>query len=999
MNIVTVAAAVFIFVNQTVSADTPDSVQTGNNPDTLSASMPVSVSDQRSAPSPGDTARIAPDTSLNKGTPSNDFYHEIATATEIPPGILFGRFTNEDGPLLITGNVVVPSGQILEFEPGCHVFIGGKYTTITVFGTLKAKGTAAAPVLFQSAREHPSPWDWDRIYCRSRSRSSFEHCIIRHSNYGIYVENGSVQIKNSLFERNSIHAITIKNADLHIENSKIKRGHVCAVFCQEGANFTADSIMIENNITAIACDTKSYCKLNRGFIRGNKNGVAVRSGSSVNIVAVDITKNLIGIVSEQDIPRSMREIVFKNSTDMKIVSSDEMNELLKMPEEVKSIVLPQTSSTPFQTDSGFTPGFSALRAPREAAASFIGNISMGFKFFHPTSLRHPREKDDTVVDTLFDTLITATDTVIDTTYIQPDTLVINHQTKYIGEHSESWYSKLQPEIVIFAQGKSGLLDVNINSDFYINDWLDRYIRANLLTISMNYDDQRIVIGDFFENISETSISGRKLRGIKYTGDFWRMGRGTKRIAFKLAAGQSEQMKDIGDHEPDIICDTVDSGFSRRQQLTYVVNLSVKPTPILTIGTRAIIARDQHEKSFIAHKVSDPKVAAPISAQTGCIDANVALLDGKMSVSAEFDLGSHDTIDSEEVGDIAWYKPQIFKAMRNVFRLMHPESSNYAFATDISGSVQGFDLRATFTEIAQNYYSAGSPFLEADRRTTLITAEKPISDKFTTKGHYQFNQSSVSYTIENDGESPSFTNTLFLNGEYSFGDSLPSLSANYNIDFKSKRDNGSYSAFDTTVVDPDSIVITAVTKEKEYDYRQIDQSLGITVKQRPNQIMDYTVTYQLMRKNDFSDYPDITENDKYDSWENSVNSSYTFNVKSLIRNKISFRTKYKTETDENEKKIDIKISDDIRINIIPRKVRLTITGDYRWVRKKYSDSDAGVRITEIAKQMTIQPELKYSINSRLSATMMGKYEKGYDEAEGSTENYSVIIGGLHFTYLF
>ncbi|HEX7511288.1 MAG TPA: hypothetical protein VF335_08310, partial [Chitinivibrionales bacterium] len=111
---------------------------------------------------------------------------------EIPPGIIFGKFEKENGPFLLQGSVIVPSGEVLEFGPGCTIFMGGNYPTITVFGQLIVKGTAAQPVIFQSANPKPNPWDWDRIYCRSRNRSVFEHCIIRHSNYGIYVENGSV---------------------------------------------------------------------------------------------------------------------------------------------------------------------------------------------------------------------------------------------------------------------------------------------------------------------------------------------------------------------------------------------------------------------------------------------------------------------------------------------------------------------------------------------------------------------------------------------------------------------------------------------------------------------------------------------------------------------------------------------------------------------------------------------------------------------------------------
>lgn len=421
---------------------------------------------------------------------------ETAKAVEIPGGVLFGDFSKEDGPFLFTGSVIVPSGQVLKFKPGCKIFIGGKYSTLTVFGQSIAKGTPAEPVIFQSANKTPKPWDWDRIYCRSRNRSTFEHCVIRHSNYGILVENGSVSISNCTFERNSLHGLVVKNSDVTISTSTFKGGHVLALFCQAGANVNADSLTIKNNITGVACTDKSYFKLEKGVIKGNSNGMAVKKGASVNCIAADITNNKTGVVTEQEINKRIREMVYKNTVDLTLVTPEEMEKILKPPEEVKSIVLPKTKAD-IQVSNNFKPGFSALKAPREAMASFIGNVSLGFKYFYPKSHHHPYDID---------------------TSADQDTNFIHYQNKYPS-------SPFQPEIVIFAQGKRGLLDVNFNTDLLVNDWYEYNVKANLFTLSTNYGDQHFIMGDYYENISETSVSGRKMRGMKYTGKFLPMGRG------------------------------------------------------------------------------------------------------------------------------------------------------------------------------------------------------------------------------------------------------------------------------------------------------------------------------------------------------------------------------------------------------------------------------------------------------------------------------------------
>jgi len=88
----------------------------------------------------------------------------------------------------------------------------------------------------------------------------------------------------------------VKNSDALVYYTTIQRGHVLAMYCQEGANIQADSLIIRDNITGIACDDKALLKLNNGAILKNRHGIAIRKGSSVSIVAADITKNRIAIM-------------------------------------------------------------------------------------------------------------------------------------------------------------------------------------------------------------------------------------------------------------------------------------------------------------------------------------------------------------------------------------------------------------------------------------------------------------------------------------------------------------------------------------------------------------------------------------------------------------------------------------------------------------------------------------------------------------------------------
>jgi len=908
-------------------------------------------------------------------TEKSDPSQSVEKAVKLPAGVLFGNFSKQDGPFLIEGSIIVPSGQTLEFGPGCTIYMGGTYSTITVFGQLIAKGTSDEPVIFQSANPNPNPWDWDRIYCRSRNRCIFNYCVIRHSNYGIYVENGSAAVEHCVFENNSLHGMVVKNSDVTLNNSVFHKGHVLALFCQEGGNIRADSLIIQDNITGMACTEKAYLSCTNGRISKNRNGIAVCRGSSVTIVAADVTRNKIGLVAEMEIPRKMQEMIYGNVIDMKVVKRDELEELLKPPEGVKSIVLPKATAE-VKVGESFQPGFSALAAPREAQASFIGNVETGVSYFLPRSRPHP-----------------VTDSV-------------RMQTRYIGEHSNTWFAGLQPKVTMFAQGKRGGADVNLNADLYANHWIQQ-VKHNMFALSMNYANQALVIGDVYENVSETSMSGRKITGVHYTGQFFDMGRGVKRVEFKLAAGETEPPKDSGDHDFEIPNDTIKSGFSQRQQMTYVASLSVKPTYFSTVSARGIIARDQQEKVILAKSVSDSGVPNPIEAQTGIIDGNVVLLDGMLEVFAEIDVGAHDTIDSADFGDIAWYKPMVTTAVPRVFGLLAPDSARHNLAGTIGarGKLQGYDLGVSFTEIRNKYFSAGNPYLEADRRYLILDGAKQLLENLELQAQYRYERTSASYTLADEGSGPVDKNKLSLSGTYSFGEGKPSVTADYDIRLEANDDMGERMVDIIDTLRDASGVDTAYSistegVDEEYLARRIDNGLGLETKQRFGNGMDYSVKYRMLWENDFSDYPDTTMMDADDAWTHEITLRHGFRIRQILKNRISVTLKYKTENDDSLDSYTYKISDNVRATIIPRKLTANIKGDItRRLDHEYDpERTADPWFYTQYILWGVEGELKYAFTPKLSGTMMLRYEKAYDENEGG-ENYTATIGGLFVTYLF
>lgn len=855
-------------------------------------------------------------------------------------GILFGTFSSDEGPFLLDGTVIVPSGQILEFGPGCQIYVGGQNSSIIVYGQIFVRGNAEQPVVFMSAYEKANPWDWSRIYCRSNTRSVFEHCIISNSNSGLVVENGNISIRNSVFENNSLYGLVVKNSEVSLKKCFFKGGHVSAINLLPGAKCYAESLNVQNNITAVSCHKKSVFNLENGSISSNTNGIVSDPQSSISILYADITANINGVISTQNIPSKMREMVFGNGFDIKIVNQFDLEKQLSKPEDTKSI----SNSNQFAValTEGFKPGFSALSKPKEPESDFLGNVTAGFKYYRPKSFKNPTD----------------------------DSLLL--QTHYP--------EKFQPEIQIFMNGRRSNADINLLMDIYGNEWLksEGYVDKRIFSLSMAYSHQQLLFGDFFENGSETSISGRQITGVKYCGKFKDMGAGVKRFDLTLAAGESEVPKDSGDHEINIYNETVDSGMSIRQQLTYLSSLTFKPTRNSSITTRGIISRDQTEKPLFRSPINDPAVADPIEAQTGCLEGNVTFLEDKLEVFAELDLGTHDTISAEKAKKVAWYNPDFKKAIPEILSLFGSKDfkDHYAFTIGTKTNINEYNFLISGTQIASDFFSAGNPYLETDKRTLTLSAEKQFLKKLNILARYDYRRSSIS-------TSPSDNNDFNLAGEYIAGENKPVFSVDYTCRYEKMRSSERVETEDSSFTG-------------YYNNKALSNIVSIETKQNLVNGIDYGIRYQFLFDNDISKHADNDLDDRGDRFQNQLRTWFSFKIKNYLKNKLTVRLATRNENRDSLEAFSYRINNQTNWNIIPRKLSLNLTGEYSHGKEEDIYTSDNPTIIEFYKA---ELETKYSISPRLSLSVMGSYEKSYDESSGSAENYDAIITGLYLTCLF
>nr|WP_319393630.1 right-handed parallel beta-helix repeat-containing protein [uncultured Desulfobacter sp.] len=141
------------------------------------------------------------------------------------------RIAGKDGDDEVTTLTIEP-GTVLRFAAGCKMIVGSQYDSWDP-GALQAIGTADSKVIFTSNEEAPSPGSWGGIYfdasthddttimeycdvlygtygtssgsiCTRSSNPTIKNSSIRYSaNYGIYVNNGSPIISNTIFSENT----------------------------------------------------------------------------------------------------------------------------------------------------------------------------------------------------------------------------------------------------------------------------------------------------------------------------------------------------------------------------------------------------------------------------------------------------------------------------------------------------------------------------------------------------------------------------------------------------------------------------------------------------------------------------------------------------------------------------------------------------------------------------------------------------------------------------
>jgi len=132
------------------------------------------------------------------------------------------------GEVRITGVTVVKKGGKLTILPGTRIVfmpldrdgdaIGD--SELLIEGSLIAKGTAQAPILFTSGADTPQPADWKFLYLDFCQQGEIEHIISEYAYSGIQVHFCKASVKNSIF-RHNLDGVRFSTVNIEVSGNLI----------------------------------------------------------------------------------------------------------------------------------------------------------------------------------------------------------------------------------------------------------------------------------------------------------------------------------------------------------------------------------------------------------------------------------------------------------------------------------------------------------------------------------------------------------------------------------------------------------------------------------------------------------------------------------------------------------------------------------------------------------------------------------------------------------
>jgi len=331
-----------------------------------SGALPCAGTIQFDIPHEGRTNTFAYDlsTSYCSGIASES----AGTGSGRPVGGAIHADTTWQGEILVTGSVFVPSGVTLTILPGTTVrftpYRG--YTdpsgrlSMRVEGTLKAVGTATAPIWFTSAADDPMNGDWSMLRLVDASPASeIRFAILEFAQQGLNLWNSSPAIADVIVRWNNWEGIYLESyCKPTIERARIYQNGYNGIAMEQFNGATVrDCYIADSGTHGIHVDA-SNASIETCILEGNAAaGVSVDDHGKVTVEACVIRGNESAIgcgEGQNELHLDGSSILTGNTYDTPRCQPSQRFPIQSKKTAPSSIAFPMPDYRPYEL--GYTPG-------------------------------------------------------------------------------------------------------------------------------------------------------------------------------------------------------------------------------------------------------------------------------------------------------------------------------------------------------------------------------------------------------------------------------------------------------------------------------------------------------------------------------------------------------------------------------------------------------------------------------------------------------------------
>ena len=189
-----------------------------------------------------------------------------APALKLKSGVIEGEVTWA-GDVWIDGVVTVKKTGRLTIEPGTRVFFeprdvdddGIGDAELFVEGTLIARGTASAPIVFTSAAKQPKPSDWKYLYLDFAREAELDYVISEYAYSGLQVHFSRARVTNSVF-RHNVDGLRFSTVNLFAAGNRMYDNQHGLRYEERGSEATLHHNDIRDNEIGVFVVTRSVDK-------------------------------------------------------------------------------------------------------------------------------------------------------------------------------------------------------------------------------------------------------------------------------------------------------------------------------------------------------------------------------------------------------------------------------------------------------------------------------------------------------------------------------------------------------------------------------------------------------------------------------------------------------------------------------------------------------------------------------------------------------------------